>query len=564
MSFLSFKFLFIRTIAFFSPLFRKKQNFFHRDSDLIAQWNALKIGLQDPPETVAAALQTTIAQATAIKGYVRHLASTLVGPGFEVFALGEKLAPASGGLIVRKTARQWIEGWTDPLLASIYGVGPASEVSAAFAWPSRDAPSRALGGKPISELKGGDHPQISRLTITTGEPVEEPSSDGQGRTTYKEQLPTLLRSLGGSEFAVAPSSSSPTGVRVGGSVDGRIFHQKLKTDKKGENLTLFDSTFLRPLIAHPVPAPIKIDEKQALKTASGTRFFKAGSAAAAVVHGNAGGIPARRYSLSNASAPACDSGKGGVDRCAAPDLFAWSWNLESLYRCPAQATLPHFLFADGTLLFENGTTANNATTRSWMTPLQSSLTALSGPSMRSNVSLHSWWFASEPFTGVSVASMKPYQLSFGVGPNAPEATAPALWLPSSSSSPTPASASSSSSSSNASASSVPPTTTSLGWVPTHWVATAFTLEGKMANDLSEGLRIVRMMKLVLSNVFPGLGLWMLSNCAWQLIVTKRAKETRAAMKVAGASRAAKPELARDELDEFAALLDADAAEGGGA
>ena len=75
---------------------------------------------------------------------------------------------------------------------------------------------------------------------------------------------------------------------------------------------------------------------------------------------------------------------------------------------------------------------------------------------------------------------------------------------------------------------------------------------------------MRMMKLVLSNVFPGIGLWMLSSCAWQLLGTKRAKETRAAMKVAGESRAAKPELARDELDEFAALLDADAAEGGGA
>ena len=73
-----------------------------------------------------------------------------------------------------------------------------------------------------------------------------------------------------------------------------------------------------------------------------------------------------------------------------------------------------------------------------------------------------------------------------------------------------------------------------------------------------------MMKLVLSNIFPGIGLWMLSNAAWQLLGTKRAKETRAAMKVAGASRAAKPELARDELDEFAALLDADAAEEGGA
>lgn len=478
------------------------------------------------------------------------MALTLVGPGFEAFALGAKLAPASGGLLVRKTARQWIEGWSDPLLASIYGVGPASEVSAAFAWPSRDAPSRALGGRPISELKGGDHPQISRLTIATGEPVEEPSSDGQGSKKFREQLPTLLKSLDGSEWAIAPSpapSSTTIGVRVGGSVDGRIFHQKIRANgaRGGENLTPFDSTFGRPVVAHPVPCAVEVDEKEALEQAWGTRFPKAGTADAAVVYGNAGGIPARRYSLSNASAAACDAGKGGVDRCAVPDLFAWTWNLESLYKCPAQATLPHFLFADGAILLENGTATNNATTRSWMTPLQASLTALAGPSMRANVSEHSWWFASEPFTGVTVAARKPYQLSFGVGPTAPEATAPGLWLPSSSSS----------------ASASP---TAMGWVPTHWVATAFVLDGKLVNDLSEGLRIVRMMKLVLSNVFPGIGLWMLSSCAWQLLGTKRAKETRAAMKVAGASRAARPELAGDELDEFAALLDADAAEGGGA
>ena len=530
--------------------------------NVFVQLNALKIGLLDPPETLAAALDTTIAQAAGIKSYARHLAVSLVGPGFESFALGPKLAPSSGGLIVRKTARQWIEGWTDPFLAMVnQGPGPASEVSAAFAWPSRDAPSLALGNIPISELKGGDHPQITRLTITSGEPVQELSGDGQGRTTYKEQLPTLLRSLDGSEFALAPSPSSPVGVRVGGSVDGRIFHQKINTDPdkrskklrvKGENLTLFDSTFSRPLVAHPVPASIKVEEDFAMEQAWGTRFPKAGSDDAAVVHGNAGGIPAKRYSLSNSSALACDSGKGGVDRCAAPDLFAWAWNMEAVYRCPTQATLPHFLFADGTLLHENGTATNNATTRGWMSPLQASLTALAGPSMRSNVSLHSWWFASEPFTGVSVAAMKPYQLSFGVGPSAPEVTAPALWLP------TPVSSSSSSPSSST------PAAASMGWVPTHWVATAFVLDGKLANDLSEGLRIVRMMKLVLSNIFPGIGLWMLSNAAWQLLGTKRAKETRAAMKVAGASRAAKPELARDELDEFAALLDADAAEEGGA
>ena len=296
-------FLFSQPLLLLPKINKKNKN--TRASDIIAQWNALKIGLYDPPETLAAALGTTTAQARAIKGYVRHLALTLVGPGFEAFALGPKLAPASGGLIVRKTARQWIEGWTDPLLASIYGVGPASEVSAAFAWPSRDAPSRALGGRPISELKGGDHPQISRLTITTGEPLEELSSDGQGRTTYKEQLPTLLKSLDGSEFAVAPSSSSPVGVRVGGSVDGRIFHQKIKTDERGENLTLFDSTFGRPVVAHPVPSAVEIDEDQALEQASGTRFPKAGTAEAAGVYGNAGGIPARRYSLSNASASAC-------------------------------------------------------------------------------------------------------------------------------------------------------------------------------------------------------------------------------------------------------------------
>ena len=316
-------------------------------------------------------------------------------------------------------------------------------------------------------------------------------------------------------------------------------------------------------MAHPVPSSIEVDEESAIKEAWGTRFPKAGSAAAAVVHGNAGGIPARRYSLSNSSAAACDSGKGGIDRCAAPDLFSWAWNLQSVYNCPTQATLPHFLFADGSLLLENGTVANNATTRSWMSPLQASLTALAAPSMSANVSSHSWWFASEPFTGVSVAAMKPYQLSFGVGPNAPEATAPALWLPgAASSSPSSASPPSASPSFLSSAPN-PSTATSIGWVPTHWVATAFVLDGKLANDLSEGLRIVRMMRLVLSNAFPGIGLWVLCSCAWQLAGTKRAKETRAAMKVAGASRAAKPEMARDELDEFAALLDADAAEEGG-
>jgi len=336
-----------------------------RGTDPAARALALFIGLL-PPDKVAAALGLPLVLAGALQGYVRHIAATLAGPAFVASVLGPPLAPASGGMVVRKPVSAWIEGWTDPLLAA-YAPGPRATVSAASAWPSRDAAEAALG-RPLSEIKGGDHPFIMDVTATTGEPATRVGANGV--FSYGEIDPARALAVDGSTSAVTGTGTGLT-VRVSGSVDGLLFGRRLKAKNE---YPVYDPTLRRPLSA------ARLGVGNAVK-----------------------GIPVWEYGVANASAAACGDGAGGVARCAAPDAFAWAWRADSVYGCATQVSLPRFFKADA---------------------LRAAAAAVVPDG---NSTLHDWRTRVEPFTGVAVAGDKSFQVAHRVAGG--DVTVPTLGLP---------------------------------------------------------------------------------------------------------------------------------------
>ena len=90
-------------------------------------------------------------------------------------------------------------------------------MSSANAWASVDAMVTALG-KPVASIQGGDHPLVSDVTVTTGEPQPAATVDARaGVPTYTEVPPWRTLALDGSSVAVAGAV-----VRVGGALDGAV------------------------------------------------------------------------------------------------------------------------------------------------------------------------------------------------------------------------------------------------------------------------------------------------------------------------------------------------------
>jgi hypothetical protein len=54
------------------------------------------------------------------------------------------------------------------------------------------------------------------------------------------------------------------------------------------------------------------------------------------------GVAVRVYEIDAASAAPCDGGRGGVERCAAPDPYGWAWTADGLYATATQMSLPRF------------------------------------------------------------------------------------------------------------------------------------------------------------------------------------------------------------------------------
>ena len=80
-----------------------------RGSDPSARMFVLTLALS-PPEYAAHLLGLPVDAATAVQAYVRHVGRTIVGVGLATGVLGPPLGPSSGGLVVSRTVRQWLEG----------------------------------------------------------------------------------------------------------------------------------------------------------------------------------------------------------------------------------------------------------------------------------------------------------------------------------------------------------------------------------------------------------------------------------------------------------------------
>ena len=285
-------------------------------SDPAARAAAMVVGLLPAP-SVAAALGIPLPLAVGAQAYVRHLGASLVGPAYVASVLGAPLGPASGGVVVRRSVRDWLAGWPDPLL-SAYAPGPRATVSSANACASVDAMVSALG-KPVAAIRGGDHPLVSDLTVTSGEPTATVDARA-GVQTYTEVPPWRTLALDGSALAVTGAAEGAI-VRVGGALDGTVLGERVGSVRTP--LTVFDATLRRPLT-------LVAEEEEA---GNSTSLFSSST--------RVKGVAVRRYTIASSSAAPCE-GTGGVDRCAAPDAYAWGWRADALYGTATQLSLPRF------------------------------------------------------------------------------------------------------------------------------------------------------------------------------------------------------------------------------
>lgn len=298
-------------------------------SDPAARAAAMFVGLL-PPSSIAAALSIPLSLATDAQSYVRHLGVSLVGPAYVASVLGTPLGPASGGVVVRRSVRDWLAGWPDPLL-SLHAPGPRATVSSANAWASVDAMVTALG-KPVASIQGGDHPLVSDVTVTTGEPQPAATVDARaGVPTYTEVPPWRTLALDGSSVAVAGAAEGVV-VEVGGALDGAV----LGARGARARVTVFDATLRRPLT-------VVAEEAEA---GTSTPLFPSST--------RVKGVAVRRYTIASASAAPCDGGAGGLDRCAAPDAYAWGWRADALYGTATQLSLPRFYKVSGGSVWVEG------------------------------------------------------------------------------------------------------------------------------------------------------------------------------------------------------------------
>ena len=511
-------------------------------SDPAARTASYFFGLA-PPAVIAAMTGLLPDDAVSVQAYVRATAAAWVGPSFEFFFLGPPLGPGSGGLLVARPARAWVEGWADPLLAAALPGGPANpaaRIGAALAFPSLDAPALLLG-KPLTALTFRDHPAISTLTLTTGRPREDVDADAK-RFVYEEALPGTVVTINGQPAASAfsgvtgafsfpgPDPANATAA-VGGAIplagfafSGAAFGEKVAG--KGATLKLFDGGLGRPVTAHPAPG--------ALGTAVPPPAASAPSAPPPIVRrrGNkqvtVHGIDAVVYGLDDASTGACalNGGGGGGSpataadaaaaaladpgrRCAFPDPAPWTWNASLLYGTPTLLGLPRWAGAPAAVAAGGGPT------------LADPPPAAAGPATPPEAA---WWFGVEPFSGLAIAAHKPVQVAHRVGPT--DALYPSLWAP--------------------------PGGDGLpgegggggGWVPTHWAAAAFAAD---IPPMRAGLRIVWAMRVILSYAIPALAAGVGAGCAWSLAGSARARETAAALATARASRAPPAEMGKEEL-----------------
>lgn len=521
-------------------------------SDPAARAASFFFGLSPPP-LIAAATGMTIDDAATVQGYVRAAAAAWVGPSFETFFLGPPLGPASGGLLVTRPARAWIEGWADPLLAAALPGGPSNpgaRVSAGLAFSSLDAPA-LLVGRPLTSLSFRDHPAVFAYTVTTGKPTEDVDAAAK-KFVYGDTAPGRLVAVNGQPVVSAFSTvsqafafpgpdptrpgSAPGGAvpLTGASLGGAVF--KEKEAGRGAALRLFEGGLGRPLSAVPAPGALGRATPAPASSSSSTpppAIVRRRGGKQVTVHG----IDAVVYGLDGASTAACNAsgveaagGAGALNpdppasaaaaaraadpgrRCAFPDPAPWTWNASLLYGTPTLLGLPRWAGAPASVAAGGGPV------------LADPPPAGAGPVTPPEAA---WWFSVEPFSGLTIAAHKPVQVAHRAGPT--DALYPSLWSPPGG---------------DGTGGAGP-----AGWVPTHWATAAFAAD---IPAMRSGLAVVWAMRVILSYTVPAVALAVGAWCAWCLVASPRGREAQAALKLLRACRAPPTALSKEEVTELMA------------
>jgi hypothetical protein len=524
-------------------------------SDPAARTAALFFGLAPPP-AIAATTGLSPTDAESVQSYLRAFAAAWVGPAFEAAFLGMPLGPASGGLLVARPARAWIEGWPDPLLAAVLPGGPANPaatISAALAFPSLDAPALRLG-KPLASLSFRDHPAIATYTLTTGKPTEDVDAASK-RFLFTATEPGTVLEMNGQAVVAAysgvtgdftfpgPDPANPAAALggpiplAGAALAGAAFAQKVAG--RGEPLRLFDGGLGRPMTARPAgPGALGRADSPRAQALAGTTIVRRRGGKAVTVNG----IDAVVYGLDAGSTAACDAAAGATagnetaiaaaaraeatanHRCAFPDPAAWTWNASLVYGTPTLLGLPRWAGAPPAVAAGGGPTLAN------------SPPAAAGAATPPEAA---WWFGVEPFSGLTVAASKPVQVAHRVAPT--DGLYPALWTP-------------------PGGDGLDPGAGPGGWVPSHWATASFAAD---IPPMRAGLRIVWAMRVILSYTVPAAALAVGCGCAWALVGSARATETRAALNALRRSRAPPTELTKEEVAGLLAAAVAELEEAGG-
>jgi len=384
--------------------------------------------LSDNPETalLAGALSLiTDTQWSLLQGYVVHMVNTW---GVTVFK--SWLESQGGGMVVTKTADQWLHGFVDPLLFAGFQLmdqsqpgGPTGQhlltpwlytPSLAVSYPAQDTPlqyfSTVTGQEYTYNMLSWNSSDIGRF-----DPLIQQKKLETGKSAGT--IPQSVLEYRAVSFLAKPMGiHNMTGVNEGSALGPRLDGSRPAVQ--------FDSALSRPLEAASTGVTTKLKKVPVLQynltraSTTGCNFgafeqwaglkqfdpavyavaaqaLQPGTSTYWPLHQSPTALRAhlQQSGLSHDFGHYYGSLNIARDRCSSPDLLDGIWDMSSVYSCPIVFSLPHFFNASQAVLAGTGDPG------AW-TP---------------DPDEHKYYISVEPITGFAIQGHRTYQTNHLVG-----------------------------------------------------------------------------------------------------------------------------------------------------
>ena len=243
-----------------------------------------------PEDQIAAILAMDANQILMLKGYLFSIVNTY-GHGMFSAVLGEPFGAASTGVLIKRSARQLLEGWQDPLLANFM---PGMNMSYNVGWHIDDM--EAIDAQFSDGTLTNAHPFVFNKLVKTGK--YNPKEAGDILDVFG--MTSLAFPNGTIDVAGSKSMDPSTGFR---------FYKS----RKQLNVTLFHDTINRPL-----------------------RFDRAeNDAGISTIFG----IDALHFPLGADQQATCAADEA---QCVYSNGLDGAWNISSIYMAPSLGSLPQW------------------------------------------------------------------------------------------------------------------------------------------------------------------------------------------------------------------------------